>query len=257
MVAGNFGRSELEVGQGSPAVVDGWRRYELAKYRSAARAQQLTSSLLLLGASAALVQDALRISALELAHAELCHAVMRGAGGVELPAGPRDAAESLARHGESVEGAVVRFAVEFFCLGAAVAGRVFEAALEACTVSAARRALECMAEAERRREAFGWAIVGDGFMRPGGAALRQEVACGWPAMLVRLRSSFRSVPFEEFQGSDDSERDWGLPGCLTCCEILDKTLLIETIPRFASYGIDATLGAADVAATPVARSAYP
>src|SRR6185369_9097271 len=107
------------------AVRNEWLRRVEAEYRSATITQQLTLWLIQIGASPDLIRAGLRIVSDELTHSEMSHRVYTAARGTDTPKIARETLGALPAP-NPVEHAVVRVAVDVFCLGETIAVPLFK-----------------------------------------------------------------------------------------------------------------------------------
>jgi hypothetical protein len=215
-----------------------WLRRVEAEYRSAAITQQLTLWLIQIGASPDLIRGGLRIVSDELTHSEMSHRVYTAARGNEMP---KIARETLgaSRPPNPVEHAVLRVAVDVFCLGETVAVPLFKELRAACTVLPAKRALDRILRDEVRHRDFGWTLLGWLFESPLAPALRRIAVDELPAFFGRIRRSYASGQPERARGIDSADAAWGLMPASRYAEVLERTLERDWVPRFARLGIDA------------------
>src|SRR5262245_58918293 len=112
-----------------------------------------------MGASPDLIRAGLRIVSDELTHSKMSHRVYAAARGTEMPKIARKTLDA-APPPNPVEHAVVRVAVDVFCLGETVAVPLFKELRAPCTVAPAKRALDRILRYEVRHRDFGWTLLG-------------------------------------------------------------------------------------------------
>ncbi len=240
----------------TPRVRDEWLRRVEAEYRSCAAAHHLTLWLIQLGAPPELIRAGLRISADELAHAQLSHAVFTAAGGggaVSLdqqgPPGPEGLA--LPRQLEApLWHDVLRAGVEMFCLGETVAVPLFSGMRKGATVAVARRALDRVLRDEVRHRDFGWTLL-RWLLResPWGAELFDLCAAELPGMLARVRQGYARPGDEDHTTQAAGEAAWGLLPLAEYGQVLQRTISRDYAPRFARLGLSLPLTMVDGAST--------
>ena len=215
-----------------------WLRRVEAEYRSAAIAQQLTLWLIQIGASPDLIRAGLRIVSDELTHAEMSHRVYAAAKGNEIPKIAREQLGAPGGRGP-LEHDVVRIAADVFCLGETVAVPLFKELRAACTVPAARRALDRILRDEVRHRDFGWTLLAWLFETALASSLRDIVVRELPTYFDRIRRSY--APSSAARGRDIEASDaiWGLMPPAKYGEVLRRTLERDWTPRFAKLGFDA------------------
>ena len=221
----------------SNAVREEWARRVEAEYRSAAITQHLTLWLIQMAASPDLIHDGLRIVADELAHAELSFGAFAAAGGEAVAPIARESLALAMRPGEPLEAAVTRYGVEVFCLGETVAVPLFKVLREACSVPAARTALDRVLRDEVRHRDFGWTLLEYLLEQPCEALVRELVDKELPGMFARIRRSYAPVGGEAIQEIPDADRAWGLMPIARYGEILERTVERDYKPRFERLGI--------------------
>jgi hypothetical protein len=213
-----------------------WARRVEAEYRSAAITQHLTLWLIQMAASPDLIHEGLRIVADELAHAELSHAAFVAAGGHAIAPIARESLALPMRPGEPLEAAVTRYGVEVFCLGETVAVPLFKVLREACTVPAAREALDRVLRDEVRHRDFGWTLLEYLVEQPCEALVRKLVDDELVGMFARIRRNYAPVGGEQKTTIPDDDRAWGLMPIARYGEILERTLERDYRPRFEKLG---------------------
>lgn len=210
------------------AVIDEWARRVEAEYRSAALTQHLTLWLIQMAASPDLIHEGLSIVSEKLAHADLSHAAFVAAGGTDVPPIGRESLALRARAEEPIEWAVVRAAVEIFCLGEVAATSLLERQLEGCTAPSARAALVRILDDQLLHREFGWDVLGHLFDLPCAQQLRHIVVEELPVMIAKL--------LRRFEVDGERDRAWGLAPVGP--EILEATLEREYRPRFRELDLD-------------------
>lgn len=220
----------------SEAVRQEWARRVEAEYRSAAITQHLTLWLIQMAASPDLIHDGLQIVADELAHAELSHGAFVAAGGQALAPIARESLALSTRPGEPLEAAVTRYGVEVFCLGETVAVPLFKVLREACTVPAARTALDRVLRDEVRHRDFGWTLLEYLVEQPCEPLVRKLVDGELPGMLARIRKNYAPVGGEQKTAIPEADRAWGLMPIARYGEILERTVERDYRPRFGKLG---------------------
>jgi len=229
-------------------VRDEWERRIEAEYRSAAITQNLVLWLIQMGASPDLVHDGLRIVGDEMDHAELSHAVFVEAGGEGPPRIDRGQL-GLPRSDGPVEGDVLRYGVQIFCLGETVAVPLFKHLRQGCTVPVAREALDRILRDEVRHRDFGWALL-DWFLdQPHLEPMVVAQVTGQLAgMFAGLEASYGAGQRAGSDGNSGGDsgamasevRAWGLAPPAEYRAILAETFDREWSPRFQARGIDPT-----------------
>lgn len=223
----------------SDAVRNEWFRRVQAEYRSAAITQHLGLWLIQIGAPPALIADAGRIVADEMAHAEKSHAVFVAAGGSGAPPLLREAL-GLARGRGPLEHDVLRAGVEVFCLGETVAVRLFKRMRQGCTKPAARRALDRILRDEVRHREFGWTLLDWILSTPFAPELRDLMEKELHGMFAGVTGGYapgaevasRLAPFAE------ADRAWGLIPLEEYARAVEETFARDYVPRFAAHGIE-------------------
>jgi hypothetical protein len=222
----------------SDAVRNEWFRRVQAEYRSAAITQHLGLWLIQIGAPPALIADAGRIVADEMAHAEKSHAVFVAAGGSGAPPLLRDDL-ALTRTRGPLEHDVLRAGVEVFCLGETVAVRLFKRMRQTCTRPIARRALDRILRDEVRHREFGWTLLEWILSTSLSGELRAILSNELDAMLGRLSALYapgveaavRRAPFAE------ADRAWGLIPIEEYARAVGETFARDYVPRFGVAGV--------------------
>jgi hypothetical protein len=231
--------AERRVPLPSDAVRSEWFRRVQAEYRSAAITQHLGLWLIQIGAPPALIADAGRIVADEMAHAEKSHTVFVAAGGSGAPPLLREDL-ALARTRGPLEHDVLRAGVEVFCLGETVAVRLFKRMREACTRPAARRALDRILRDEVRHREFGWTLLDWMLSTPLGGDLRVILTNELGAMLQRVRAVY-APGGDEIRGRgdtfDDADREWGLISIAEYAAAVNETFVRDYAPRFEALDV--------------------
>lgn len=227
--------SEQPVPVAGPAVQREWLRRIEAEYTSSAHTAELALWLIRLGAPRELIDDALRIVADELDHAELSAAVCAAAGEQALPTLRRDRL-ALPMHDERLPERCLHACLEVFCLGETVAVPLFVELRRECTVAVARRALDRILRDEVRHRQFGWDLLE--YLLDTYPALREEALAHLPQAMARIKRRYARAGSREGQADGDAaDRAWGLMAPGLYHQILRATWTTEYKPRFAELGL--------------------
>jgi hypothetical protein len=184
-----------------------------------------------LAAPRELIDDALRIVADELDHAELSALVCEQAGAHAPPAIVQNELQLPSPPG-SLEERTLWATLEVFCLGETVAVPLFTELRRECTVPVARKALDRILKDEVRHKQFGWDLLD--YLCERSPTLIDSARRFLPGALRHLEQRYGSVKGSEIS---PAERAWGLMPPDDYRTILQTTLLKEYEPRFRERGL--------------------
>jgi hypothetical protein len=233
--------------QTQPSLTDGdrlavqheWQRRIEAEYRSAALTQHLTLWLLQMVAPFELVRMGLAVVEDELVHSELSRQVYVAAGGKQLGAMPPSSIGLAQPAPDRLLPAIVKTAVETFCLGETVAVRLFLRLRATCTQPDARQALDRIVKDEVRHKDFGWTMLEWLLATNEADTVRGLVERGLPTMFARLCKNYAHAQLGVHSEPNAEQAAWGLMPAPDYAAVLQETVERDYIPLFAAHGIDA------------------
>jgi hypothetical protein len=215
-----------------------WNERAAREYGSGAVAHHFTLWLIQLGASPDLTRAGLDVVEDELRHAELCRALVAGAGGVPLPSLPREGLELPRRPDVALERDLLRACLGAFCLNETMAVTMFQQMRRICTVSQVHAMIdEFLADEVRHRE-FGWVTLEWLLTGPTGDALRPHVLAELRELIASRGAYFgdaAAIAAEPPPTPDD--RAWGILGRGEYPEIFARTLARDVEPRLVRLGL--------------------
>jgi hypothetical protein len=221
------------------AVQHEWQRRVEAEYRSAALTQHLTLWLMQMVAPFELVRMGLAVVDDELVHSELSRQTYVAAGGKQLGAMAPSSIGLAQPAPDRLLPAIVKTAVESFCLGETVAVRLFLRLRAGCTQTDARQALDRIVKDEVRHKDFGWTLL-EWLLSTGEAdTVRGLVERALPTMFARLCKNYGYAQLGVHTDPNPARAAWGLMPPADYAAVLQETVERDYVPLFAAHGIDA------------------
>lgn len=221
------------------AVQHEWQRRIEAEYRSAALTQHMTLWLMQVVAPFELVRMGLAVVEDELVHSELSRATYVAAGGKQLGAMAPSSIGLAQPAPDRLLPAIVKTAVETFCLGETVAVRLFLKLRADCTQVNARTALDRIVKDEVRHKDFGWTLLEWLLSTSEADSVRTLVERALPTMFARLCKNYGHAQLGDAVEPNLARAAWGLMPAPDYAAVLEDTVNRDYVPLFEAHGIDA------------------